>query len=172
MSNNVGAGGTGYQDSRPDLNAYAGHFDDLDDKPVKREKRTVSLFGTLLDRDLLVCKLFYLFFFSAFGSLFPLISIYFKQLGMNATQAGLLVGLRPFVEFGSIPFWSSFADKFRQGKKLLLFCLLSWIVSTYLLNYMRPPTTYCLKCEMPDKDTDVCKMEPFKKQEMCEIVRG
>jgi hypothetical protein len=30
--------------------------------------------------------LFYFFFFAAFGSLFPLISVYFKQLGMDAAQ--------------------------------------------------------------------------------------
>ena len=43
-------------------------------------------------RELLVSKLFYLFFFAAFGSLFPLLGVYFKQLGMNALQCGILMG--------------------------------------------------------------------------------
>ena len=32
---------------------------------------------------LAVGKIFYFFFFSAFGSLFPLMGVYFKQLGMT-----------------------------------------------------------------------------------------
>lgn len=67
--------------------------------------------GRVLDFDLLVCKAFYFFFYAAFGSLFPLIAIYFKQQGMNATQAGVLIGIRPFIEFASAPFWASFADR-------------------------------------------------------------
>ena len=32
--------------------------------------------------EMVTCKLFYFLFYSAFGSLFPLIGIYFKQQGM------------------------------------------------------------------------------------------
>ena len=60
---------------------------------------------TYINYDLLVSKTFYFFFFAAFGSLFPLISVYFKQIGMNPTQSGILIGFRPFVEFFSAPFW-------------------------------------------------------------------
>lgn len=48
---------------------------------------------------LLVPKVFYFFFFAAFGSLFPLMAIYFKQMAMSSTQVGILFGFRPFVEF-------------------------------------------------------------------------
>lgn len=51
------------------------------------------------NRKLLVPKAFYFFFFAAFGSLFPLMAIYFKQMAMSPTQVGLLFGFRPFVEF-------------------------------------------------------------------------
>lgn len=43
-------------------------------------------------RELTVSKLFYLCFFAAFGSLFPLLGVYFKQMGMNALQCGILMG--------------------------------------------------------------------------------
>lgn len=69
------------------------------------------LFGTV-DQELLTVKTFYFFFYSAFGSLFPLMGVYFKQMGMNAGQCGLLIGLRPFIEFFSAPFWGSWADRF------------------------------------------------------------
>lgn len=68
------------------------------------------LFGSV-DQELLTVKTFYFFFYSAFGSLFPLMGVYFKQMGMNAGQCGLLIGSRPFIEFLSAPFWGSLADR-------------------------------------------------------------
>ncbi|XP_035824666.1 uncharacterized protein LOC101863419 [Aplysia californica] len=100
---------------------------------------------TVVDRDLLFCKLFYFFFFGAFGSLFPLLAIYFKQLGMNASQSGVLIGFRPFVEFLSAPFWGGLADKWRRGKEMLLFALLCWIVFTMAIAFVQPPAHKCLK---------------------------
>jgi hypothetical protein len=64
-----------------------------------------------VDHELLTVKTFYFFFYSAFGSLFPLMGVYFKQMGMNPGQCGLLIGSRPFVEFLSAPFWGSLADR-------------------------------------------------------------
>lgn len=68
-------------------------------------------FGAAVDQELLFVKTFYFFFYSAFGSLFPLMGVYFKQMGMNPLQCGLLIGVRPFVEFLSAPFWGSYADR-------------------------------------------------------------
>lgn len=69
------------------------------------------LCGSNVDQELLTVKTFYFFFYSAFGSLFPLMGIYFKQMGMNPGQCGFLIGSRPFVEFLSAPFWGSLADR-------------------------------------------------------------
>lgn len=68
------------------------------------------LFGNE-NQELLVVKFFYFFFYSAFGSLFPLMGVYFKQMGMTPNQCGILIGCRPFVEFLSAPFWGSYADR-------------------------------------------------------------
>lgn len=38
------------------------------------------------NQELRVPKAFYFFFYAAFGSLFPLLAVYFKQMGMNASQ--------------------------------------------------------------------------------------
>ncbi|PSN57417.1 Major facilitator superfamily domain-containing protein 6 [Blattella germanica] len=67
-----------------------------------------------VDQELLTVKTFYFFFYSAFGSLFPLMGVYFKQMGMNPGQCGLLIGSRPFVEFLSAPFWGSLADRYSK----------------------------------------------------------
>ena len=98
----------------------------------------------LTNRDLLICKGFYFFFFAAFGSLFPLMNVYFKQMGMNSVQAGILSGVRPLVEFFSAPFWSSLADRFHKGKLLLLLSIFSWIVFTSALAYIRTPAAACV----------------------------
>lgn len=49
-------------------------------------ERTVTLFGRVFPRNAFICRLFYLAFFASFGSLFPLLAVYFKQLGMTAAQ--------------------------------------------------------------------------------------
>ena len=57
------------------------------------------------------------FFYGAFGSLFPLMGVYFKQMGMDAAQAGLLSGIRPIVEYLAIPFWNKIASKLQKGEQ-------------------------------------------------------
>ncbi|KAL0126821.1 hypothetical protein PUN28_005292 [Cardiocondyla obscurior] len=101
------------------------------------------LFGSV-DQELLTVKTFYFFFYSAFGSLFPLMGVYFKQMGMNAGQCGLLIGLRPFIEFLSAPFWGSLADRWQKGKLMLLASLSCWIIFTLPLGFIQPPPTSCM----------------------------
>jgi len=64
-----------------------------------------------LEPELVTAKSFYFFFFAAFGSLFPLMGVYFKQLGLNGAQAGILTGIRPLVEGVSASSWVRFAEK-------------------------------------------------------------
>ncbi|CAJ0941122.1 unnamed protein product, partial [Mesorhabditis belari] len=106
--------------------------------------RTVRILGRTFPRETLMCRLFYLCFFASFGSLFPLLGVYFKQLGMTATQAGLLLGCRPIVELASHPFWASFASRFRKEKLLLLFSLGSLIIFTLAIGLVQPITPFCV----------------------------
>ncbi|KAK1336485.1 hypothetical protein QTO34_002514 [Cnephaeus nilssonii] len=69
-----------------------------------------------INNDLLVSKVFYFFFYAAYGSLYPLLPVYYKQLGMSPSQSGLLVGIRYFIEFCSAPFWGVVADRFQKGQ--------------------------------------------------------
>ncbi|XP_077483126.1 major facilitator superfamily domain-containing protein 6 jef [Amblyomma americanum] len=104
----------------------------------------VEGFLASINQDLLVSKTFYFFFFSAFGSLFPLLAVYFKQMGMNATQSGLLIGIRPLVEFISAPMWGGVADRFKKGKTILLCSLACWIIFTLSLAFVQPPAASCI----------------------------
>ena len=97
-----------------------------------------------IDFHLLISKTFYFFFFAAFGSLFPLIAVYFKQIGMNPSQCGALIGFRPFVEFFSAPFWGTIADKYKKWKQILLFSIACWIGFTLGLAFVKPAPYACL----------------------------
>ncbi|XP_044738447.1 major facilitator superfamily domain-containing protein 6 isoform X2 [Chrysoperla carnea] len=105
----------------------------------------IELLCGSVDQELLTVKTFYFFFYSAFGSLFPLMGVYFKQMGMNPGQCGLLIGSRPFVEFLAAPFWGGLADRWQKGKMLLLLSLSAWIIFTLPLGFIQPPPTGCLE---------------------------
>uniref|UniRef100_A0AC35TU93 MFS_1_like domain-containing protein n=1 Tax=Rhabditophanes sp. KR3021 TaxID=114890 RepID=A0AC35TU93_9BILA len=108
------------------------------------DDKIIRIFGHEISKDIFILKLFYLLYFASFGSLFPLLAVYFKQLGMTSGQAGLLLGCRPLVEFASGPFWASFADRFRNGKLLLMFSLGSLVISTLAIGFVQPNTPYCI----------------------------
>uniref|UniRef100_T1IUP3 Major facilitator superfamily associated domain-containing protein n=1 Tax=Strigamia maritima TaxID=126957 RepID=T1IUP3_STRMM len=112
--------------------------------PTLGHSELVDRMCSSVDQDLLISKTFYFFFFSAFGSLFPLMGIFFKQLGMNPVQCGVLVGFRPLVEFISAPFWGSMADQYRKGKQILLSSLFCWILFTLSLSFVQTPVAVCV----------------------------
>ncbi|KAM5151581.1 major facilitator superfamily domain-containing protein 6 isoform 1-T2 [Mantella aurantiaca] len=97
-----------------------------------------------INNDLLISKVFYFFFYSAYGSLYPLLPVYYKQLGMSPTQSGLLVGIRYFIEFCSAPFWGFIADRFRKGKIVLLFSVLCWVLFNLGIGFVKPAALLCV----------------------------
>ncbi|KAI7808459.1 major facilitator superfamily domain-containing protein 6-B [Triplophysa rosa] len=98
-----------------------------------------------IDNHLLISKIFYFFFYSAYGSLHPLLALYYKQLGMTPTQSGLLVGIRYFIEFCSAPFWGVVADRFKKGKVVLLFSVLCWVVFNCGIGFVKPADMSCIR---------------------------
>lgn len=100
-----------------------------------------------VNTTLLVSKVFYFFFYAAYGSLHPLLAVYYKQLGLSATRSGLLVGIRYFIEFCSAPFWGVVADRFNKGKAVLLFSVFCWLVFNFGIGFVKPAE---MKCEEED----------------------
>ncbi|CAL8285094.1 unnamed protein product [Gadus morhua 'NCC'] len=98
-----------------------------------------------LNRKLLVSKVFYFFFYGAYGSLHPLLAVYYKQLGMTPGRSGLLVGVRYFIEFCSAPFWGVVADRFHKGKAVLLFSVFCWLVFNAGIGFVTPAKMSCLE---------------------------
>lgn len=97
-----------------------------------------------INSHLLISKVFYFFFYAAYGSLHPLLAVYYKQLGMSASRSGLLVGIRYFIEFCSAPFWGVVADRFKIGKAVLLFSVLCWLGFNCGIGVVKPAE---IKCE-------------------------
>ncbi|XP_018652298.1 hypothetical protein Smp_145040 [Schistosoma mansoni] len=107
-------------------------------------KNFMEWFRSFFDRSLLIYQLFYFSYYAAFGSLFPLISIYFKQLGLNALQCGILSGTRSLVECFAAPFWTALADKWKKGKMFVLVSLFFAMAFTLGLGFVRPTPEGCL----------------------------
>lgn len=108
------------------------------------DERTVNVFGREIPRALFIVRLFYLLYFASFGSLFPLLAVYFKQLGMTAAQAGLLLGSRPLVEFIAVRFWSEFAEKFKKGTVLTFTVPLTNIKNFFFLYFSKTTFAFLL----------------------------
>ncbi|XP_072334456.1 major facilitator superfamily domain-containing protein 6-B isoform X2 [Scyliorhinus torazame] len=113
------------------------------DAPETEEQDWLERRCIKISNDLLISKVFYFFFYSGYGSLCPLLPLYYKQLGMLASQGGLLVGIRYFIEFCSAPFWGVIADRFRKGKIVLLFSVMCWIVFNLGIGFVKPATMRC-----------------------------
>ena len=96
-----------------------------------------------VDKTLLLYKAFYFLFFAGFGASFPYMSLYFKQIGLNASSVGILAGIRPIIQFISGPFWAILADRFKARKAVFLFSIFSWLVMTVALLIPTPHKTQC-----------------------------
>ncbi len=96
-----------------------------------------------IDPVLLKYKIFFFLFFAGFGTTFPYLGIYFKQLGLSAASVGVLAGVRPLIQFISGPFWAILADKYRARKAVLLFSIFAWLVMTVVLAFPRPHNVVC-----------------------------
>ncbi|XP_028404503.1 major facilitator superfamily domain-containing protein 6-like [Dendronephthya gigantea] len=97
----------------------------------------------LPDRTLLTYKAFYFLFFAGFGSTFPYLTIYFKQMGLTASYVGTLSGIRPLVQFVSGPFWAYLADKYQSRKLVLSMSVVAWLIFTLALAFPQPKKTKC-----------------------------
>ena len=117
-----------------------------------------------VNKKLFVSKMFYYFFWSAYGSFFPLLGVYYKQIGMNPTQSGLLVGCRPFMEFISAPSLSSLADKLNIRKIMIIVNILCWIAFVFPLGMIKPSDKTCHRYIMLAKN-----ISEFTSQESDEV---
>ncbi|XP_066927156.1 major facilitator superfamily domain-containing protein 6-like [Clytia hemisphaerica] len=95
-----------------------------------------------INYSLLPSKLFYFFFFAGNGSLIPYLVLFFKQLGLNPSQVGIVSGLKPFISFLFSPLWGYIADKSRRTKFIFVISLLAYI-GGYFAYSLAPVKNLC-----------------------------
>lgn len=78
------------------------------------------------NKQLLVSKLFYLFFSSAFGCVAPYLALYFKQIFISPRQLGIIVSVRSFVQFIFAPILSSLAERYNKRLLVILIAVLAY----------------------------------------------
>ncbi|PAA75295.1 hypothetical protein BOX15_Mlig034114g2 [Macrostomum lignano] len=120
----------------------------------QRANEFLRFLGGYFDKSLNIYKLFYFFFFAAFGSVYPLMAVYFKQLGMNAAQAGTLIGIRPLIQFFAAPFWTGLAEKWRKCRLILIVSTACWLIFTVAIAIVNPAPFGCL-VESENRSTEV-----------------
>lgn len=103
------------------------------------ERKAEGLCCPGVNRHLLLSKSFYFCFFSAWGSLLPYMALYFKQLMLTPSQVGVIMGLKPFVNFLATPVWGAIVDKFHIHKFALLISMTALITSTFALSLVPGP---------------------------------
>ena len=116
-----------------------GHIDDEDRLLTTDERKELGLCCPRVNRKLLLSKLFYFCFFSAWGSLLPYLALYFKQLLLTPSQVGIIMGLKPFVNFLATPVWGAVVDKFHIHKFALIISMVALITSTFALSLVPGP---------------------------------
>jgi len=99
---------------------------------AKKEGQRGGYFPTV-DKRIWISKAFYTSFYVGIGALFPYLPVYFKQLKLSSHQNGILIGIRPLIQFCVTPLWGACADRFCKSKVILLLSVVGWLVSNFLL---------------------------------------
>ena len=113
--------------------------DDQDRLLTTEERKEMGLCCPRVNRKLFISKSFYFCFFSAWGSLLPYLALYFKQLMLTPSQVGVLMGLKPFVNFLATPVWGALVDKFHIHKFALIISMVALITSTFAMSLVPGP---------------------------------
>ena len=82
--------------------------------------------------------------FAAFGSI-TYLPLYFKQLGLDAVQVGVLSAVRPFIELVGSPLAGFIADKYKQRKLVIIVAVLAFMGKHLGILLIRNPHQTCSK---------------------------
>lgn len=115
--------------------------DDSSKQCQKFEGESINLAKKILntvDKDLVVPKLSFFFFFMATGAFLPYLGVFYKQLWLTARQSGILLGVRPFVKMLCSPLWGMVTDVCNKPKLILLVSILGTTVAHFSQSIVSP----------------------------------
>ncbi|XP_072043426.1 major facilitator superfamily domain-containing protein 6-like [Amphiura filiformis] len=84
---------------------------------------------------------FVAFFFFTGGApavLTSYLPVYYRQLGLNPHQIGVVQSLQPWISIPAIPLWGYLADRFNATRSILIFTLGTYLVSHVALAFTPP----------------------------------
>ena len=91
-----------------------------------------------LGRGFCLSHVFHLLLGAGKGAIFPFLPLFFRQLGLSATQLGLVLGVKAIMWLWCSPTWTACAKWCNKKKFVLSFSLLTLTFSTLLLTLVPP----------------------------------
>ncbi|XP_070579436.1 major facilitator superfamily domain-containing protein 6-like protein B [Ptychodera flava] len=91
-----------------------------------------------LTKSLATANIFYFIYNSGKVCLLPFLTLYFRQLGLSATQTGIIFATKAFVAFLVTPLWSKFARRFDKYRVIIIGSLFA-INASHLALMLVPP---------------------------------
>lgn len=64
-------------------------------------------------------SLYYLFVFFGFGALYPMMGLYFDDIGLTGSQIGMIMSIGPIVAIMAQPIWGMLSDRTQKPKLIL-----------------------------------------------------
>lgn len=87
-----------------------------------------------MNRNLIFIRLYYLFWLSAGGFIYPFISLFYKQQGLNGTQMGWLGTIGSIIGLISAPLIGRISDNVSNPRRVLQVCLMGSALLFLLLS--------------------------------------
>ncbi|XP_071948683.1 major facilitator superfamily domain-containing protein 6-like protein A [Antedon mediterranea] len=87
---------------------------------------------------ILFTTFFFTVLYSGRGSLLPFLTLYFRQLGLSATQTGILFGGKSLVAFWTGPAWTRCAGRYKKKRIILMMALFMAIAGNLGLTLIPP----------------------------------
>lgn len=89
-----------------------------------------------IDRSTTFANLFHLFYGAGKASLVPFLPLYFKAIGMSATQVGILSASKALVWYIGVPIWLLLAKRTSKTKCILFYAVIVASVSSILITFL------------------------------------
>eukprot|EP00112_Aurelia_sp_Birch-Aquarium-sp1_P001759 Seg1190.13 transcript_id=Seg1190.13/GoldUCD/mRNA.D3Y31 product="Major facilitator superfamily domain-containing protein 6" protein_id=Seg1190.13/GoldUCD/D3Y31 len=87
-----------------------------------------------INRQYLVPKAFFFFFYASIGVLMPYLTLFFKQLQLTAGQVGVVAGMKPYIAFIFIPIWGYIADKTKKAKWIYVLAMVTFATGYFMFS--------------------------------------
>ncbi|CAI9717252.1 Hypothetical predicted protein [Octopus vulgaris] len=98
-----------------------------------------------LPRAIFIFNVFHLFFAAAKASLFPFLTLFYRHLGLSATQTGYLMAAKMLSTFIWVPVWTKYSIKLKKRRLFLIFSIIMmlatnlsiWLVSGSIDTFLK-----------------------------------